>query len=195
MRMKIINKIFAKEDNKYILSALLGPVFLFLSLCVFNFRFAQYSLELWLIVFLGIMMCWLLRKEGFYATLCMLILTAVFKHYQLQSHLWLLGIEASLALGFAITTLGFEDLYEMLQYHEDKQNDLLQNLFTIEKQMLKDEKLYQEKIQFLEENIDEINLSLQQKEEQVLSFASLIEALRKMKTRIFPIVIFSKIPF
>ena len=178
--MQLFAKIKSKENNKLLFWSLLGPVFLLISLLLASLNVDFSRLDLWFVVVLGILLCFLLKKEGLWASLSMLLIAAIFKHMQISSsHFWQIGLEGSIALGFVITALGFEYLSEMVLSFEEGRRTLLQNLSVVEEELKKEEKYYQGKIKELEESIDNLHLTATQKEEKNASYSSLIEALRK----------------
>jgi len=178
--MQFFAKVKSKENNKLLFWILLGPIFLFMSLLLASIDVNLFRLDLWFVVLLGILLCFLLKKEGLWASLSMLLIAAIFKHTQISSsHFWQIGLEGSIALGFVITALGFDYLSEMVHSFEEKRRSSLENLSLMEEELKKEENYYQNKIKDLEESIDNLNQSAKEKEEKNISYASLIEVLRK----------------
>ena len=178
--MRLFAKIKSNEKNKLLFWSLLGPVFLLISLLLASLDVNFFRFDLWFIVILGILLCFLFKKEGLWICISMLLISAVFKHMQISSsHFWQIGLEGSVALGFVITSLGFEYLNEIVHSFEERSRSFLDNISLMEEEMKNEGKYYQDKIKDLNLSIDKLNASVSEKEDVIISYSSFIEALRK----------------
>ncbi len=159
-----------------------GPISLFLSLCAAIQREGNFDLAIASAV--GIYLCFSLKRRGLFYSLAILFLGALAKHFFfLDSHLWQLGVECSVALGFVICSLSAEQLYsqeEAVEARMESQRSAICNLE--EEASRKAEEALEEKMA-LQERLSELQKELDDAYSELSSLQILNDVIRKSSVK------------
>ncbi|KPK33441.1 MAG: hypothetical protein AMS24_01010 [Chlamydiae bacterium SM23_39] len=176
-----IDKIFdfkGKKDIKIQFWILLGPLFLFFSLFLISFAIDQ-NKDLFLHSIVGLILCWKYKKKGLMASILFLIILIFIKHFQIsQSHLWQLGIEFSVALGFIISYLCLYHVTDFINSLEKEKKEAFTKIEQLEKDISKEQEFYKKQYSNFKYEIDRTNLQINEKTTEIHSFKELVEKLR-----------------
>ena len=114
--LQLARKMFSFQRRESVeFFVLLGPLFLILALFLTSFHNLP-NKDLFLTSFVGVFLCWKSGKRGLIVSLLFLVILAFIKHFQISSHhVWQLGLEGSIGLGFFISYYAFEYTKEFLE--------------------------------------------------------------------------------
>lgn len=176
----IEGKEFSKEKKDFNIQfwILLGPAFILTTLFLTSFASIN-NKDLFLFSIGALVFCQKKRQKGLFYSLLVLAALSLFKHFQIPSgHLWQLGIEFSLSLGFFISYFSFEHINEVIKSYDAQkasQNDALEKL---EEELKKEADFHQRQHKNFQYEIDRVNFQLEEKKLEVDSFKNLVENLK-----------------
>lgn len=176
-----INKILNYEEKKDLSIQfwnLLGPIFIVLTLFLTSFATGS-NKDLFLMSVIGLALCWKKGRRGLIYTLIFFVALVVMKHYQITgNHLWQMGIESSLFLGFIISYLSFQHTSEYINFLDESKKKHMSDLTKAEEELKKEEDFHQRQHKNFKYEIERINLQLEEKKKEIDSFKSLVQSLR-----------------
>lgn len=171
---------FAKklEETHPLAFPLLGPLFLLMSLSL-TILTSHPNHDLWWIALLGLAFSWKFEWRGFFSAAIALFFSVLFKHIGLQSHhVWQFGLEASVAIGFWITTYSQDKLKEyVLGFQEEILRGVRKSKALEDELQRRDDQFDSEK-NVMQERLDQIKKELEDSE---IDKASLKELTRTLK--------------
>ena len=178
--LQLARKMFSFQRRESVeFFVLLGPLFLILALFLTSFHNLP-NKDLFLTSFVGVFLCWKSGKRGLIVSLLFLVILAFIKHFQISSHhVWQLGLEASIGLGFFISYYAFEYTKEFLESLGVEKKKVLEKSKKLEEELQKEEDFHQRQHKNFKDEMDQMNIKLEEKESEISSYKNLVEDLRK----------------
>jgi hypothetical protein len=134
---------FQRRDLNVEFFVLLGPLFLILALFLTSF-YDLPNKDLFLHAIVGVFLCWKSGKKGLIVSLLFLVILAFLKHFQISSHhMWQLGLELSIGLGFFISYYAFDHTKEFLESLGLEEKNVLEKSKKLEEELQKKEDFHQ----------------------------------------------------
>jgi hypothetical protein len=159
---------------------LLSPVFLMTSLFLASIHYPLPMGDLWLLAFLGWIICVAFPKKGFFVAVSILTVFSILHHMKLTTlHLWTLGLESSLALSFLISYLSANQLQQKLFSLTEENESLGQDLVALDKSSKTEEEKLALRQKILEQEKSQLTTKLDEKTALVTSYLALIEDFQK----------------
>ncbi len=164
-----------KEEDALLFWAFLGPFFL-----LFTFAFLGVAFpDLWAMTFLGLLLCWKLKRRGCFIALFALISLALYQHMRIDHHLWRFAVELSLGLNLAITNFSLEHLFAQIASLGKHRANLLQNISFMEEEMRRADSFHLQQQKGLQETIALLQKDTREKTEKISSLELLMRTLKR----------------
>ena len=150
-----------ENDSDFSIFLAAGPLSVFCSTIVGLQRSA--NIDLVFLAMLGMVLCIRGRMRGFLYSMMLLILGALVKHaFFLDFHLWQLGIEATVAVGFALTAAAVDlihkketTLIDQASRREKTIRNLEEDLAKARQELLEGQIAFQDRLSEIQKQLDE----------------------------------------
>ena len=176
-----INKILNFEEKKDVSIQfwnLVGPIFIVLTLFLTSFSSVS-NKDLFLISVVGLALCWKRKQRGLIYSIIFLVVLIFIKHFHISdNHIWQLGLELSLLLGFVISYLSLEHTSEYIKMLDESKNKHMSDMSKLEEELKKEEDFHQRQHKNFKYEIERVNLQLEEKRKEIDSFKNLVQSLR-----------------
>jgi DNA repair exonuclease SbcCD ATPase subunit len=177
-----VNKLFffrEEKDLNIYCWMFIGPFFISLTLFLTSFSTVP-NKDLFLLSIVGLWLCLKKGEKGFFYSISFLAILTIFKHFEISSHhIWQLGIEFSLFLGFMISYYSIEYINDFMENIDINKKQQIEDISKIQEELKKEEDFHQRQHKNFKYEIERVNLQIEEKKTEISSFKNLVENLRK----------------
>lgn len=172
-------KMEAGED-KIQFWVLLGPIFIISSLFLTIFHNDIFNFDTWFFSLLGILLLWKFKNKGLLVAITFYSMSVCVKHLYLQSHhIWQLGLELTVLLGFIITAFSFEQSKLFLEKIFSKNDETKRKIEALNEELEKEKDFHSRQEKSLRSELEEYYWKAEDNKKEILSMQSLVNTLRK----------------
>ena len=170
-----VDKTF-KIDSQVQFWILVGPILLIIAMLAVLIKGDPKDWILAIIAVFGIPCCWKWKRPGFLAAIGLLAVAFFFQMTvaTIEERFWILALSTTIAMGFIVTALSFEEAEEIIQSLEVESKSRLDNLFQLDEKFKEAQFSFQKERELLTAKVKQAQVEAEEKSQQLSSYEKAI---------------------